>query len=187
MEKGEKKVIAVTGTPGTGKTTFSKVFSDGLDYRLIDLNELIERDGIYELDSDGTKVVNSQDLQNSFKKHMSGKSGNFVVDGLLSHLLLPAQLEKLVVLRTKPSVLKKRLESRNYHEEKIRENMEAEALGVILQEAVANHGTENVYEIDTTQNSPSETVNLFKKALAGGRSLKPGSIDWLEEFYFGSG
>ena len=58
-----------------------------------------------------------------------------------------------IVLRLLPSELEARLEARGYSAEKIRENLEAEALDVILVEAVEI--CSRVDEIDTTGRAPS--------------------------------
>ncbi len=42
------KVIIVTGTPGTGKTTLSKKISKLLDYKYIDVNKLIKENKLHD-------------------------------------------------------------------------------------------------------------------------------------------
>jgi len=54
-----------------------------------------------------------------------------------------------------------RLEARGYSEEKIRENIEAEALDVILVEAF--EWCEKVFEINTTEKSIEETGQDIEK------------------------
>ncbi len=180
----QEKIIAVTGTPGSGKSTFSKKLSEELNLKRVDLNEIIDRNEIFELDSEGTKLVSSEDLQKTFEKILKKSSEDLVIDGLLSHLLSPEQVTHVVVLRTKPEVLRKRLSERDFSEKKVEENVEAEALGVVISETVEEHGVNNVFEIDNTEMEPQETIELFKEALKGEKSLEPGSVDWLENYYF---
>lgn len=178
----EKQIIAVSGTPGTGKTSFAKTLAEKLDVKIIDLNEVIEKSGIYEINSNGTRLVDPEDLREEFKKiHLPDE--NVVVDGLLSHLLPPDQITQVVVLRTHPETLQRRLKKRNYSGKKLQDNLESEALGVILWEAIDVHGKSNVYEIDTTEIEVSEAVEMFIEAIKKRRSLEPGKIDWLEEFF----
>jgi adenylate kinase len=80
-------------------------------------------------------------------------------------------------------VLEKRLRKRGYSAKKIKDNVESEALGIILWEAVKNHGMKKVYEIDMTKMKAQKAVKLFLDALAGKISLRPGKIDWLEEVF----
>lgn len=178
----ERKVIVVTGTPGTGKSAFAKKLSEKLDLRLIDLNRLIEREGIYELASDGTKEVAPEDLREVFTDIIEQSEQDLIVDGLLSHFLPQENVTEAVVLRAHPNELEKRLKGRGYSGEKLRDNLDSEALGVVLREAVQELGEEKVYEIDTTDIGVSEALERFKKAMEGKISLAPGSIDWLDDY-----
>lgn len=177
------KVIAVTGTPGTGKTTFGRTLAESLGAELVDLNDLIARKKIYRADREGTKVASLDRMKREFTIVLKSKKGEVVVEGLLSHFLPKRSLTHVVVLRTKPSVLKARLKTRKFGEKKLRENVEAEALDIILWEAVKTHGRRKVYEIDTTRRTPKTSVKLFLDALGGKAKLKPGKVSWLEEFY----
>ena len=73
---------------------------------------------------------------------------------LLAHLL---HLDMAVILRTHPQELERRLSGFDYPEEKIRENVEAEALAVITTEALGRF--DRIYEVNTTEIS-GETITL---------------------------
>lgn len=176
-------VIAVSGTPGTGKSTFSRLLADKLGATLIDLRDLIERKKIYTSAKDGTKIVDVSSMCRQFLRELKSSRGPIVVEGLLSHLLPKRHLTHVVVLRTHPQVLEQRLRARKYSEKKIRENADAEALDIILWEAVEAHGVGKVYEIDTTCSKAPKSVELFMRALEGKAPLKVGQVDWLEEHF----
>ncbi len=176
-------IIAVSGTPGTGKSVFARALSKKLDARLIDLNALIERKKLFKLGADGTRIANMRGTRAEFARIVRGSSDSIVVEGLLAHLLPAKYLTHAIVLRTRPKALEKRLRARRYSGTKLQDNLEAEALSVILWEAVQKHGAAKVYEIDTTKIGISAAVKMFLKALVGKVSLRPGKIDWLEEFY----
>ena len=56
----------------------------------------------------------------------------------------------VIILRCRPDILKSRLVKRGYRGEKIQENVEAEALDVILVETLEIHPPGHILEIDTT-------------------------------------
>ncbi len=80
----ETLAIAVSGTPGTGKSTFARKLAQKLGVDLIDVNVLIEKSGAYELDEDGTRAADPEDLREEFVKAADETSGSFVVEGLLA-------------------------------------------------------------------------------------------------------
>ena len=176
-------MIAVSGTPGTGKSVFARALVKRLGASVIELNTLITEKKIYTLDSDGTKVANLSKMRKEFARAIKDFSGPIVVEGLLAHLLQKKLLTHVVVLRTRPKVLERRLRTRDYSNAKMRENIEAEALDIILWEAVDAHGIDKIYEIDTTGLKPDAAVDLFLKALEGKTSLRPGKVSWLAEVF----
>jgi len=176
-------IIAVSGTPGTGKSVFARALARKFDARLVDLNALIKRKKLFKLDVDGTCIANLRGMRAEFSRIIRGSSDPIVVEGLLAHLLQTKYLTHVIVLRTRPKVLEERLRARKYSGAKLRDNLEAEALSIILWEAVQEHGVAKVYEIDMTGVEMTTAVEMFLKALSGKTSLRPGKIDWLEEFY----
>jgi adenylate kinase len=100
-----------------------------------------------------------------------------ILEGHFSHYFA----DEAVVLRLAPSELRKRLETRGYSEAKIRENLESEALDVVLVEAV--EFCNRVSEIDTTGKTPQEVADLVVKAIRKEIELEPGQVDWLEVFF----
>ncbi len=97
------------------------------------------------------------------------------VEGGLAHFL---PCDRLVILRCRPDVLRGRLEARGYPPAKVAENVEAEALDVVLCEALERHPPEHLLELETTARSAEETADLVE-AFAGGR-LAPshGTLDF---------
>ena len=176
-------VIAVSGTPGTGKSIFAQVLAKKLNAQIIDLSALIRRKKIYRLDVDGTKIANLPKMRKEFIRTIHASRSPIVVEGLLAHLLPKKYLTHVIILRTRPRVLERRLRARKYSKAKICDNIESEALSIILWEAVQAYGMDKVYEIDMTKLRANAAVKLFSDALASKVSLKPGKVDWLEEVF----
>ncbi len=149
--------IALTGTPGTGKTTLSKK----LNYNIVSINQSYPEisDGKNE---NGDWLIN---LDKLLEKIEVAKYNNTVFEGHVSHFL--EDLDLVIVLRCQPNKLQERLEERNYNQEKIRENIEAEALNIISEEAMDSHGEEKVFELDTSSSELDESVNLLNDIING--------------------
>ncbi|WP_251344351.1 adenylate kinase family protein [Haloplanus halophilus] len=161
--------VAVTGTPGTGKTTATTL----LDGPVVHLNELVREAGLWtERDEERDSLV--ADLE-AVREAVGDWSG--VAESHLAHHL---DADRVVVLRCRPDVLEDRLRERGASEEKAAENAESEALDVILSEAVDRHGTGNVYEIDTTGRTPAEVAADIEAVIAGDREPSAGDVDFLE-------
>jgi adenylate kinase len=164
--------IALTGTPGTGKTTVAGL----LPYRVIDINALVKdgmnfgkdpERGCLEADMDALAgYLAKQDLDETI-----------ILEGHFSHHFA----NRSIVLRLDPAILKSRLEARGYSAQKIRENLEAEALDIILVEAVEL--CSRVDEIDTTEKSPKDVAELAARIIQGRLELAPGQVDWLNDFF----
>ncbi|NYT01208.1 MAG: AAA family ATPase, partial [Methanosarcinales archaeon] len=119
--------IALTGTPGTGKTTVAGL----LPWPVVDVNALV-REGLH-LGVDPERGCLEADMVALAARieELPGEETT-VLEGHFSHHFAP----RAVVLRLHPRELRVRLAARGYSQEKIRENLEAEALDVVLVEAV---------------------------------------------------
>ena len=108
----------------------------------------------------------------------SNKSNETLIfEGHVSHLCDGA--DKVIVLRVRPEILEKRLMKRNYSGSKIRENLEAEALGVCSAEAYDKY-TDKVYEVDVSDLSIEKAVNLVNDIILNGGNYPAGSVDYLD-------
>lgn len=162
--------VAVTGTPGTGKTSATNDVRT--DLLVIHLNEIIESEGLYtERDEDRDSLVADIDAVADW---LDGQ------DDVLfeSHLAHYFDADSVVVLRCHPEALRDRLESRGEPAAKAEENAESEALDGILIETVERHDQDRVFEIDTTDRSPIETAREIERVIAGDREPSAGTVDF---------
>ena len=154
--------MGITGTPGTGKTTVA----EALDKEIISIKEfarereLGEEKDIFEIDVERVKEELPEDCW---------------IEGHLAHKV---GVDYCIVLRTRPDVLEERLKERDYSEDKIEENLEAEKMDLILSEAFENC---KIYEIDTTRKSVEETVEEIEEAVKNKES-KYAVCDWSSFF-----
>ncbi|MEM2933523.1 MAG: adenylate kinase family protein [Methanocellales archaeon] len=178
LKQRRKMRTGITGTPGTGKTEVCNVLKSKYHYKIIDLNAVIKEKKFYtgrDLKRD-TLIVDIPRL----KKYFAELKGEYIVEGHLAHHL---DLDLVIILRTKPKMLRKRLEAKNWNKEKIRENVEAEALDVILIETLQRHKLENIHEIDTTNKTPNEVANCIVEIIEGKKTYPPGKIDYSQELF----
>ncbi|MGM0683473.1 MAG: adenylate kinase family protein [Halobacteriota archaeon] len=232
--------VAVTGTPGTGKSTATALLED--EYDVIHLNDLIKGDDALWTERDVDRDTLVADLD-AVRERLDDWSG--VLDSHLAHRFA---VDRVVVLRCHPETIEARLRergeaeataeensepgepsralarkahenaepdepsralarkahenaepdepsralARKAHENaepgeppralarKAHENAESEALDVILSEAVAEHGVENVYEIDTTDRDPAAVADEIRAAIRGEREPSAGTVDFID-------
>ena len=181
--------VAVTGTPGTGKTTAVDLLES--DLGVVHLNDVIREAGLHGgKDEDRDSYVADLD---AVREWLDGKD-DVVID---SHLAHHVDADRVVVLRCHPEELERRLIERGESETEAREdagatsspralaryareNAESEALDVILSEAVAAHGPESVYEIDTTDRTPEEVAADIEAVVEGEREPSAGGVSYID-------
>lgn len=175
------KAIFISGTPCTGKTTVSELLASRLNCKLIKINDLaIENDFVLGIDEDkGYKVIDIDALDEKVLEIIESSDELLVFEGHLSHLCHGA--DKVIILRVRPEILEKRLKARDYSESKIRENLEAEAMGVCSAEAYEIYG-ENVSEIDVSDLTVDEIVDSLGDFISGGKTFSFGEIDFMDWF-----
>jgi len=163
-------LIGITGTPGTGKTSVANELRTR-GYSVLDLKSTTKPFILSHDDEAGADIIDV-DSWSEENAHLDG-----IVEGAIAHFL---PCDKIIVLRCRPDILKMRLAPRNYPDDKVRENLEAEALDVILIETVDAFATEQIYEIDTTNINEKEVVTRILEFMNDDVPASFGSIDWSE-------
>jgi adenylate kinase len=168
--------VALTGTPGTGKTTAS----ERLPYDVVHLNDVVREHDLWtERDADrDSLVVDVEALAAWVDEYVASSDADVVL--LESHLAHLLDVDRVVVLRCRPDLLESRLRERGENAAKARENAESEALDVVLSESVRDHGAEAVYEVDTTDRTPEAVATDIEAAVEGDREPSAGTVDFTE-------
>lgn len=165
-------LIALTGTPGTGKTSVA----DELANRGYQVMRAADTIAPYVLEKDHARDADVIDTER-WVEEFPGFDG--IIEGHLSHLL-PA--DRIIILRCRPDILKERLTARGYSREKVAENTEAEILDVLLIETLEEHTPEKIYEIDATDMSVSMVADMAEQIINGTGSPSHGTVDWLSVY-----
>jgi adenylate kinase len=161
-------MFGITGTPGTGKSSLAELL-ESRGFAVLHLSTTVSP---YVLEQDNerdTVVIDEERWEREFTRFEG------VVEGHLAHLL-PCDL--IIVLRCRPDVLSCRLRERGYSEAKISENTLAETIDVILIETLENFSPEQVYELDTTDKTIEECLDLAEGFFRGKLPAVHGLIDW---------
>ncbi|MCU0632597.1 MAG: adenylate kinase family protein [Methanolinea sp.] len=161
-------MIGITGTPGTGKSGVAHELR-ARGHPVIALSDTIAPYILERDEARDTLIIDEERWAREFAK-VEG-----FVEGHLAHLL---PCDRIVVMRCRPDVLASRLRGRGYGEAKIVENVEAEALDVVLIETLEEYQKDQVLEIDTTDRDTKDCAGMIEKFAKGNIPPSFGSIDW---------
>ena len=156
-------IIAVSGTPGCGKSTFSKRLADLVYYKHIELTEFIKEHKLAdEFDEfDQSLVVDTIKLNNALKKYINPDT-NYIIDGHLAHDL--GVVDGCIICTCDIKILNKRLLARGYAPEKVRENLDSEIFQICYTESIENELTTE--KIDCSADLTDEEIKTtFEKLL----------------------
>ncbi|MEF8814604.1 MAG: adenylate kinase family protein [Halovenus sp.] len=164
--------LAVTGTPGTGKTSATAALDT--DLTVVHLNDVIEREGLTTgTDDERGSAIADMDAVADWLEDRE----DIVFESHLAHEF-PA--DRVVVLRCHPEQLERRLSERGTSPESVAENAESEALDLILAEAVDHHGESAVYELDTTGRPVAAVAADIEQVIRGERQPGVGVVSFVD-------
>lgn len=174
--------IAISGTPGTGKTEVAQKLAADLDYDFIELNRLIHKEGLI-VGTDSTRATMIADIP-ALRKHIrnliTSSNTNFVIAGHFVDEISDDLLKAIIILRCHPIQLSKRLLKRGWSSEKIVENLQAEILGDCTAQAIKRHPLKKLFEVDTSHQSSDETVSAICRILTNdNEEFQVGNVSWL--------
>ena len=167
------KIIAITGTPGTGKTALARELSLFTHYELVDVASFIKKHRISkEYDKNRkTQVIDINKLNKALiravKAKITQKKGikGIIIDSHLSHFLPSAFIDACIVTTCSLKVLRKRLALKGYNASKIRENLDSEIFDTCLSEAAEKH---KILVVDTSKKSAKTS---YKSSTDSGFAL----------------
>lgn len=175
-------MILITGVPGTGKTTISKLLSKKINAKHIELSYYAKEKKLIigkDIERD-TQIVNLFEVKKQLEKEIHGSEESIVIDGHYAQDVVVSELvNQIFVLRRAPWIIKEDLVKRGYQPDKIWENVESELLGTCLVEALENFKESQVCEIDTSDQTPKETLEVIMNILKCNKPCTLGKVDWM--------
>ena len=103
-------IIAITGTPGTGKTSVANILKDK-GFNVINLNK-IACDNDFIIDKDEKRdslIVNIEKIEEFINENYAMQD-LLILEGHLSHLF--KNIDKIIILRCHPKILFKNLKKK---------------------------------------------------------------------------
>ncbi len=145
------KVVIVTGSVGTGKTTLAKKLAKKLNHKYIDVNKVIQKNKLSEGYDRKRKcrIIDTKKLNKDLIKIIKDSKNSLIIDSHLSHYLPKKYVDLCIVTKCDLKELSKRLKKRKYNKEKIKENLECEIMDICLNEA--KDLKHNIIVINTTK------------------------------------
>lgn len=173
------RLIIVTGTPGTGKTTLAARLAQALPANHVDLPLLVEEEGLWlGVDEErGARLVDLARVRRRLRELAKRGGLNLVVSSHIPGVAYRKDVDAVLVLRLHPCELKRRLEALGWPPPKVRENVAAEALAICLNEALSYYGEGVVHEVDVTDMGVEEAAEYLIGVLRGERGVR--RADWL--------
>lgn len=109
---------------------------------------------------------------------MSGSESDVIVDSHYGEVIPDEFVRTIFVLRLSPIILYERLTSRGWDKEKVKENVEAEILGICTYNALNEHPESKVCEVDVTNKEVDEVVEEIVNVLNNVKKCEVW-VDWL--------
>ncbi len=155
----KRKLIVISGTPGTGKTTLALWLSKKLNILRLDLHHYYKQISTGYDCSGKCYDIDMKMFEKLVKEKLEKE--NLIVDSHIAHLL-PKKLVSICIIVTCSNLkkLESRLKERKYSKKKVRENLDSEIFQICLNEAKEKH---KVIVVDTGKRFSKE--ELLKSVL----------------------
>jgi len=177
-----KRVILITGTPCTGKTTTAKALAVKINAAYINLTDFAKTNSLTlgEDKERKTIIIDEEKMPQKLAETISAsEKGDIIIDGHYAAAVTPTALvTKVFVLRRNPKELKVFMERCGYVDSKLWENLQAEIVDVCLVEAIQSQQGK-VCELDVTGLSVDEVVSMILDVLDERKTCYVGIVDWL--------
>lgn len=154
-------MVAISGTPATGKTEVARAVGRKLGWPVLELNQLAKERGLFSGYDEGRKA-DIVDLEGIQKALDNIEAPNMIIESHYAHEMAS---DIVIILRAGPDEIRKRGAEKGWGRAKAEENVVAEIMEVCKQDAL--DAGRKVFEVDTTGKSPArvagEVVRIIKR------------------------
>ncbi|XP_063548302.1 adenylate kinase isoenzyme 6 [Cydia strobilella] len=161
--------ILITGTPGVGKSTLSKLVADRTKITWREVSKLAEEfHCLDEYDPEYQCPYLNEDKLLDMMEGLMAKSGN-IVDYHGCDFFPERWFDAVFVIRTSNTILYDRLSTRGYTGKKLEDNIQCEIFETLLEEAQSSYKPEIVIQLQNeTQEQLQQNVNTI--------------VEWIERW-----
>ena len=166
--------IVITGNPGVGKHTITEEIAEKLELTILDINSIAKDAGLFEKNKD-TYDVDTAKLEKILEQKISEKK--VIVGHLAPYVLNKNKVKIVIILRRDPYDLISVYKERRYTDEKSKENLGSEVLGIIAHDTI-NKFQEKAFQINTSGKSIREMVEKVMTIISSNEGNE--EVDWLD-------
>ena len=166
--------IVITGNPGVGKHTITEEIAEKLELSILDINSIAKDAGLFEKNKD-TYDVDIGKLEKILEQKISEKK--VIVGHLAPYVLDKNKVKIVIVLRRDPYDLISVYKERRYTDEKSKENLGSEVLGIIAHDTISKF-QEKAFQINTSGKSIREVVEKVMTLISSNEGNE--EVDWLD-------
>ena len=189
MVNGTPRIILLSGTPGTGKTSVAHELFSQFQIKFISAGQVVLEENLYDAEdvARDTKVVDADKFNAYFAHKLENLSEDLIFECHYADMLNHPRISLGIILRCHPTVIETRLKSRGYSDQKLRENGEAELLGAsssYMLERLDLVNENAIFEIDTTHLSISDIAQRIIDIIqhpSRNENHQIGHISWLSD------
>jgi len=155
--------IGISGTPGVGKSSVSKLIGKYFKLKVLNEKEFSLKEGIGEFDVEADELVVELEKLEEKLNQLLKKEDNVLIEG---HMLceIEVDFDYLVIIRCHPEILESRIEAKGYKAEKVQDNVFCEGIEYCKKYAERNYPKEKLIEIESGI-SIKETSNAIIEEL----------------------
>ncbi|CAH0727571.1 unnamed protein product, partial [Brenthis ino] len=154
--------ILITGTPGVGKSSISRLLSDRTKFEWREVSRLAEEyNCLDEYDPEYQCPFLNEDKLLDIMEGMMSKGGN-IVDYHGCEFFPERWFDAVFVIRTNNTALYDRLKARGYTGKKLEDNIQCEIFETLLEEAQSSYKPEVIQELyNDTEDQLETNVNII--------------------------
>jgi adenylate kinase len=155
--------LMVTGSPGVGKTTISKIIAKKFNLQYINEKDFALKNSIGYFNEENELELPILEFERKANLFLS-KNDDVLFEG---HVICEMDLnvDLVILLRVNPEDLELRLENRNYSKEKIMDNVFCEGIDYCLKKLLNNYPHNQIFELSSQTSQNLTVLKIFEKIL----------------------